>query len=63
MRMQADVIEPLGAHTLVTAIQPQGVFRAAMPSDMPIAPKQVLHLQPDLSRIRWFDAAGRLVTV
>jgi multiple sugar transport system ATP-binding protein len=62
MRMQADVIEPLGAHTLVTALQAQGVFRAALPSDMPIVPRQVLHLQPDLSRIRWYDAAGRLVT-
>jgi len=62
MNLQADVIEPLGAHTLVTGIQPQGVFRAALPSDMPIAPKQVVHLQPDLTRIRWYDGAGRLVT-
>jgi hypothetical protein len=29
---------------------------------MPIAPKQVVHLQPDLTRIRWYDGAGRLVT-
>jgi multiple sugar transport system ATP-binding protein len=63
MGLQADVIEPLGAHTLVTALQKQGVFRAALPSDMPIAPKQMLHLQPDLTRIRWYDGTGRLVTL
>jgi len=63
LQLQADVIEPLGAHTLVTALQAQGVFRAALPSDMALSPKQVLHLQPDLSRIRWYDAGGRLVTV
>jgi multiple sugar transport system ATP-binding protein len=63
LKLQADVIEPLGAHTLVTALQAQGVFRAALPSDMALSPKQVLHLQPDLTRIRWYDAGGRLVIV
>lgn len=59
--LRADVIEPLGAHTLVTALQAQGVFRAALPSGMALVPGQVLHLQPDLSRVRWYDASGRLV--
>ena len=63
LKLQADVIEPLGAHTLVTALQEQGVFRAALPSEMALRAKQMLHLQPDLSRIRWYDAAGRMVKV
>jgi multiple sugar transport system ATP-binding protein len=63
LALQADVIEPLGAHTLVTALQAQGVFRAALPSDLALSPKQMLHLQPDLSRIRWYDGAGKMVPV
>jgi len=63
LKLQADVIEPLGAHTLVTALQEQGVFRAALPSEMALTAKQMLHLQPDFSRIRWYDAAGRMVKV
>lgn len=63
LKLQADVIEPLGAHTLVTALQAQGVFRAALPSDLALTPKQMLHLQPDLSRIRWYDGAGQMVKV
>jgi multiple sugar transport system ATP-binding protein len=61
LKLQADVIEPLGAHTLVTALQAQGVFRAALPSDLALTPKQMLYLQPDLSRIRWYDGAGQMV--
>jgi multiple sugar transport system ATP-binding protein len=61
MRLRADVIEPLGAHTLVTEVQAHGVFRAALPSDLSIVARQVLNLQPDVSRIRWYDADGRLV--
>lgn len=61
LQLQADVIEPLGAHTLVTAVQPQGILRAALPSETALRPKQTLCLLPDLSRIRWYDAAGRIV--
>ena len=59
--LRADVIEPLGAHTLVTALQAHGVFRAALPSGLALNAGQVLHLQPDLSRVRWYDASGRMV--
>ena len=59
--LRADVIEPLGAHTLVTALQAQGIFRVALPSGLALTAGQVLHLQPDLSRVRWYDASGRMV--
>ena len=59
--LRADVIEPLGAHTLVTALQAHGVFRAALPSGLALTAGLVLHLQPDLSRVRWYDASGRMV--
>lgn len=61
LQLRVDVMEPLGAHTLVTALQPQGVLRAALPSDMALSAGQTLYLQPDLTRIRWYDASGRLV--
>jgi multiple sugar transport system ATP-binding protein len=61
------VVEPLGAHTLVTAFidagagEPRRVFRAALDSAMSCHAGQSLRLRPTLSRVRWYDDAGRLV--
>ncbi len=60
-RLRADVIEPLGAHTLVTQLVAGTVFRAALPSDMALKSGQELHMQPDLERVRWYDAQGKRV--
>jgi multiple sugar transport system ATP-binding protein len=51
----ARVIEPLGAHTLVTAEVDGKLFRAVLDSDVRIAPGDALRLAPKPDRIRWFD--------
>jgi len=57
------VVEPLGAHTLVTAFAgtQRSVFRAALDSGQNYTNGQKLSLQPDLSRVRWYDSQGRLI--
>jgi multiple sugar transport system ATP-binding protein len=59
----AAVIEPLGAHTQVTAFIDDGktIFRAALDSGLLFKPGQALSLLPDASRVRWFDIAGQNV--
>jgi multiple sugar transport system ATP-binding protein len=61
LECQVAVIEPLGAHTLATALPGHGVFRAALPSDTPLSCGQTLRLRPDLTRLRWYGAQGRLL--
>ena len=61
LRCPADVVEALGPHTLVTSLAGGQVFRAALPSGLAVSPGAVLHLQPDASRLRWFDAEGRRI--
>ena len=63
LRCPADVVEALGPHTLVTSLAGGQVFRAALPSGLAVSPGAVLHLQPDASRLRWFDAEGRRIDV
>jgi ABC-type sugar transport systems, ATPase components len=51
----ARVIEPLGAHTLVTADVAGKPFRAVLDSDLKISPGDEIRLMPKPDRIRWFD--------
>ncbi|MGN6159870.1 MAG: ABC transporter ATP-binding protein [Devosia sp.] len=51
----ARVIEPLGAHTLVTAEVGGALFRAVLDSDVRVNPGDELSLVPKSDRIRWFD--------
>jgi multiple sugar transport system ATP-binding protein len=51
----ARVVEPLGAHTLVTTEVGGGLFRAVLDSDLKVAPGDELSLVPKPDRIRWFD--------
>jgi multiple sugar transport system ATP-binding protein len=51
----ARVIEPLGAHTLVTMEVDGKLFRAVLDSDVRISPGDRVHLAPKPDRIRWFD--------
>ncbi|HTN63388.1 MAG TPA: ABC transporter ATP-binding protein [Devosia sp.] len=51
----ARVIEPLGAHTLVTSEVEGRLFRAVLDSDLVVAPGDELSLVPKPDRIRWFD--------
>jgi multiple sugar transport system ATP-binding protein len=49
------VVEPLGAHTLVTTDVGGAMVRAIVHSDLRVAPGDTLSLVPEPDRIRWFD--------
>ncbi|GFE50881.1 sugar ABC transporter ATP-binding protein [Roseobacter cerasinus] len=51
----AKVIEPLGAHLLVTCEVDGQLFRAVLDSDFKVKPGEVLNLTPQPDRVRWFD--------
>ena len=51
----ARVVEPLGAHTLVTTEVEGALFRAILDSDVSVTPGDELSLVPKPDRIRWFD--------
>ena len=51
----ARVVEPLGAHLLVTCTVDGALFRVILDSDTPVRPGQTLTLQPLAHRVRWFD--------
>ncbi|MDG4674947.1 ABC transporter ATP-binding protein [Shinella sp. 838] len=56
----ARIVEPLGAHLLVTCDVDGSMFRAVLDSDMTVRPGDRLVLQPQPDRIRWFDPATTL---
>jgi ABC-type sugar transport systems, ATPase components len=49
------VVEPLGAHTLVTTDVEGKLFRAVLDSDLAFSPGDQLRLMPKPDRIRWFN--------
>ena len=49
------VVEPLGAHQLVTMTVADTLFRAVLDSDLKIKPGETLTLAPRADRARWFD--------
>jgi multiple sugar transport system ATP-binding protein len=49
------VVEPLGAHTLVTAEVEGHLFRAVLDSNTDAKAGDRLTLKPRADRIRWFD--------
>ncbi|MCR8725000.1 ABC transporter ATP-binding protein [Frigidibacter sp. ROC022] len=51
----AKVVEPLGAHLLVTCEVEGKLFRVILDSDMKVRPGETLTLAPQPDRIRWFD--------
>ncbi|TCS64550.1 carbohydrate ABC transporter ATP-binding protein (CUT1 family) [Primorskyibacter sedentarius] len=51
----AKVVEPLGAHLLVTCEVDGSLFRAVLDSDMVVRPGETLTLAPQADRVRWFD--------
>jgi multiple sugar transport system ATP-binding protein len=52
---EVRVVEPLGAHTLVTTEVGGSLFRAVLDSDLTVRPGDRLSLVPKPDRIRWFD--------
>jgi multiple sugar transport system ATP-binding protein len=55
LKATARVVEPLGAHTLVTTEVNGAMFRAVLDSDIRVSPGDELSLVPKADRIRWFD--------
>lgn len=51
----AKVVEPLGAHLLVTCEVDGSSFRAVLDSDLTVRPGDKLILAPQPDRVRWFD--------
>jgi multiple sugar transport system ATP-binding protein len=49
------VVEPLGAHQLITMAVDGYLFRAVLESDYRVGPGERLALKPRSERIRWFD--------
>ncbi|WP_170550656.1 ABC transporter ATP-binding protein [Ruegeria atlantica] len=52
---RAKVVEPLGAHLLVTCEVDGHQFRAVLDSELSVKPGDVLTLAPQEGRGRWFD--------
>ena len=57
LKATARVVEPLGAHLLVTCEVEGASFRAVLDSDLTVRPGDTLTLAPQPDRIRWFDPA------
>ena len=51
----AKVVEPLGAHLLVTCDVAGAMFRAVLDSDLVVSPGDQITLAPQMDRVRWFD--------
>lgn len=49
------LVEPLGAHKLVTCDVDGNMFRAILESDLEVKAGDVMKLAPQSDRIRWFD--------
>jgi multiple sugar transport system ATP-binding protein len=49
------LVEPLGAHLLVTFDVGGTPLRAVLDSDLTLKPGDHLHLAPQAGRVRWFD--------
>lgn len=56
----AKVVEPLGAHLLVTCELDGKLFRAVLDSELQVKPGDTLKLTPAADRIRWFDPTTTL---
>ena len=49
------IVEPLGAHQLVSLDVGGHLFRAVLESDLPVTPGETMVLAPKPGRVRWFD--------
>ncbi|TNF20470.1 MAG: ABC transporter ATP-binding protein [Rhodobacteraceae bacterium] len=55
LKARVRIVEPLGAHLLVTCDVDGAMFRAVLDSDMVVKPGEILTLAPQPDRVRWFD--------
>ena len=62
-QFHVNVVEPLGAQTLLTGSANGTLLRVALPGEHAIAPGSDLHIRPRPDRIRWMDpTTGRAIT-
>ncbi|WP_424988647.1 ABC transporter ATP-binding protein [Microbulbifer sp. S227A] len=54
------IVEPLGAHLLVTCDVDGALFRAVLDSDLAVKAGDTLTLAPQTDRVRWFDPGTTL---
>jgi len=57
MEFRVNVVEPLGAQTLLTGTAEGQMLRVALAGEHAIAAGTTLHIRPRPERIRWMDAA------
>ena len=57
MEFRVNVVEPLGAQTLLTGTAAGQMLRVALAGEHAIAAGTTLHIRPRPERIRWMDAA------
>jgi multiple sugar transport system ATP-binding protein len=55
LRATAKIVEPLGAHLLVTCQIDDALFRVILDSDASVKAGETLTLAPQPDRVRWFD--------
>jgi multiple sugar transport system ATP-binding protein len=60
IKATAKVVEPLGAHLLVTCEVEGSLFRAVLDSDMTVRAGDSITLAPQADRVRWFDPSSTL---
>ena len=60
LKATAKVVEPLGAHLLVTCEVDGTMIRAILDSDLSVKPGDELTLAPQPDRVRWFDPQSTL---
>jgi len=60
LKAVAKVVEPLGAHLLVTCDVDGAMVRAVLDSDLVVKPGDTLTLAPQPDRVRWFDPESTL---
>ena len=56
---QAEVVEPLGSHLLITALVGEQRLKLLTRTDFPAQPDAPLWLRPEPEKLRWFDPATR----
>lgn len=60
IKARVRVVEPLGAHIILTCDVDGSVFRAIVESEIKISTGDELYFQPNADRIRWFDPESTL---
>ena len=55
LQAKVRIVQPLGAHLLVTCDVGGTMFHAILDSDMQVKPGKMLTLAPQADRVRWFD--------